>query len=157
MLGFSSLVGVRLSALTTGGHVGSRRYAYGVSDAILCKANISATGRRRRTQFGNRWLIVSVALLAGLVVLRVRWYWGLTMFVPAALSAVGFLQASRNTCVMRAKQGTFEHEDFSTTKAPDDEVAASRVVAASINRDTILIGLAGAAIGVAATLLLRAV
>jgi hypothetical protein len=136
----------------------TRRYILLVSDgAVPCKTNISPAGRRRRIRFGNQWLVVSAALLVVLVVLRVRWYWGLTMFLPAALSAVGFLQVSRNTCVMRAKEGTFEHEDFSTTKAPDDEVAASRVVAATINRDTILIGLCGAAIGVAAVLLFHRV
>ena len=122
-------------------------------NALPCKPNISTAGRLRRIRFGNQWLVVSVALLVALVVFRVRWYWGLLMFLPAAMSAVGFLQASRHTCVMRAKEGTFEHEDFSTTKAPDEEVAASRSVAAGINRDTFLIGLAGAAIGVAATLL----
>jgi hypothetical protein len=120
--------------------------------AIACKANISAAGRRRRMRFGNLWLIVSVALLIVLVVLRVPWYCGLLMFIPASLSAVGFLQARRNTCVMRAKEGTFEHEDFSTTKASDDEVAASRTMAATINRDTVLVGIAGAALGVVAAL-----
>jgi hypothetical protein len=124
-----------------------------VQNALPCKPNISTAGRLRRIRFGNQWLVVSVALLVALVVFRVRWYWGLLMFLPAALSAVGFLQASRHTCVMRAKEGTFEHEDFSTTKASDEEVAQSRRVAAGINRDTVLIGLAGAAIGVAATLL----
>lgn len=104
-------------------------------------------------RFGNQWLIVSVALLIVLIVLRVPWYAGLLMFIPASLAAVGFLQARRNTCVMRAKEGTFEHEDFSTTKAPDDEVAASRAMASTINRDTILVGLAGAAIGVAVAVL----
>ena len=116
--------------------------------APACKANISPSGRRRRMRFGNQWLVVSVALLVVLVVMRVPWYGGLALFVPAALSAVGFLQARRNTCVMRAKEGTFEHDDFSATKAPDAEVAASRAVAAKINRDVILIGIAGAAIGV---------
>jgi hypothetical protein len=100
-------------------------------------------------RFGNQGLIVSVALLIVLAVLRVPWYVGLLMFIPASLAAVGYLQARRNTCVMRAKEGTFEHEDFSTTKAPDDEVAASRAMAGTINRDTILVGLAGAALGVA--------
>jgi hypothetical protein len=120
-----------------------------VSDAApACKANISPAGRRKRMRFGNQWLIISVVLLVALVVLRVRWYWGLMMFVPAALSAVGFLQARRNTCVMRAKEGTFEHDDFSTIEAPADEVAQSRRVATQINRDVILIGVAGAAIGV---------
>ena len=124
-----------------------------MDDAPSCKPNISTAGRRRRIRFGNQGLVPSVALLVVLVVFRVRWYWGLTMFFPTALSAVGFLQANRHTCVMRAKEGTFEHEDFSTTKAPDEEVAASRVVASGINRDTVLVGLAGAAIGVVATLL----
>jgi hypothetical protein len=121
--------------------------------APACKPNISAAGRRRRSRFGNQWLIASVVLLVLLVLFRVRWYWGLTLFLPSALSAVGFLQASRNTCVMRAREGTFENEDFSTIKAPENEVVASRAVAALINRDTVLIGLAGAAIGVAAILL----
>jgi hypothetical protein len=128
-----------------------------MAEGVPCKPNISAAGRRRRIRFGNQSLVVSVALLVVLVVMRVRWYWGLTMFVPAALSAVGFLQASRHTCVMRAKEGTFEHEDFSTTKAAVEEVVASRAVAATINRDTILIGLAGAAIGVLATALFHRV
>jgi hypothetical protein len=127
--------------------------SHAVEESLPCKPNISAAGRRRRIRFGNQWLVASVALLVTLVVFRVRWYWGLTMFLPAAMSAVGFLQASRHTCVMRAKEGTFEHEDFSTTKAPDEEVAASRLVAAGINRDSMLIGLAGAAIGIVATLL----
>ncbi len=124
-------------------------------DAPACKANISPSGRRRRLRFGNQWLVVSVALLVVLVVMRVPWYGGLALFIPAALSAVGFLQARRNTCVMRAKEGTFEHDDFSTTKASDDEVAASRGVAAKINRDVILIGIAGAAIGVVVAKLLH--
>jgi uncharacterized protein YfiM (DUF2279 family) len=131
--------------------------SHAVDDAPACKPNISAAGRRRRTRFGNQGLVASVVLLVVLVIFRVRWYWGLTMFFPAALSAVGHLQASRHTCVMRAKEGTFEHEDFSTTKAPDEEVVASRAVAAGINRDTVLIGLAGAAIGVVATLLFHRV
>jgi hypothetical protein len=126
-------------------------------EGASCKPNISAAGRRRRIQFGNRFLVAAVVLLVVLVVLRVRWYWGLTMFFPAALSAIGHLQANRNTCVMRAKEGTFEHEDFSTTKAAVEEVVASRAVAATINRDTILIGLAGAAIGVIATMLFHRV
>ncbi|HEY4393164.1 MAG TPA: hypothetical protein VGP64_03835 [Polyangia bacterium] len=125
----------------------------GMVEGASCKPNISAAGRRRRSRFGNQWLVVAVALLVVLVVFRVHWYWGLLMFIPAALSAVGHLQAQRNTCVMRAKEGTFEHEDFSTTKAAVEEVVASRAVASTINRDTILMGLAGAALGVLATAL----
>jgi hypothetical protein len=123
--------------------------------ALVCKANISPAGRRKRTRFGTLWLVVSVAAFVLLVVLRAPPYVGLLMFIPASLSAVGLLQARRNTCIMRAQEGTFENEDFSTVKAADDEVAASRKVAARINRDVILIGIAGAAIAVAVATLMR--
>jgi hypothetical protein len=92
---------------------------------------------------------MSAALLILLVALRAPWYGRLSLFFPASMSAVGFLQVRRNTCIARAAEGTFEHDDFSTTKAPDDNVAASRAVATGIRRDMILIGIVGAAIGVA--------
>jgi hypothetical protein len=117
--------------------------------APACKPNISPAGRRRRLRFGSGALVISLALLSALIGLRSAWYWRLVLFVPASLTAVGFLQARRNTCIQRASEGTFEHDDYSMTKAADEEVAASRVVAAAIRRDTILIGLVGAVIGVA--------
>jgi hypothetical protein len=117
--------------------------------APACKANISSAGRRIRMRFGTLWLGISGVLLLGLIALKAPWYCRLLLFLPAALSAVGFLQAGRNTCIRRAAEGTFEHEDLSMTKAPDDEVAVSRKVAGGIRRDMILIGLAAAAIGVA--------
>jgi hypothetical protein len=120
-----------------------------------CKPNISSAGQQRRMRFGYQWLVASVALLVVLLVFRVPAYVGLLMFIPASMSAVGFLQARRHTCVMRAKEGTFEHEDFSTTKAGDEEVAASRAVASTINRDTVLIGLGAAVVGVLASLVVH--
>ena len=116
-------------------------------EGAVCKPNISAAGRRRRILVG--WVASALALgLAALgVALHWHWYLRATLFFPAALAATGFLQASRNTCVARASEGTFENDDFTTTKAPDDEVAASRKVAASIKRDALLIGLASAAFG----------
>jgi len=125
-----------------------------MSDAApACKANISPAGRRRRTRFGGQALGVGVALLIAFVAFRVAWYWRLLLFVPAALSAVGLLQARRNTCIRRAAEGTFERDDFSTTPAAADEVAASRVVAAGIRRDMILAGLLGGVIGAASAAL----
>ena len=122
-------------------------------EGAVCKPNISAAGRKRRKLVG--W--VAAALGVGLVALAIalHWHWWLraTAFFPAALAATGFLQASRNTCVAHAAKGTFEHEDFSTTKAPDDEVAASRKVARGIQRDALLIGLASAAFGALTSLL----
>jgi hypothetical protein len=117
--------------------------------AAPCKPNISPAGRRIRLRFGAAFSILSAAILVVLVALRAPWYCRLMMFVPVALSAVGFLQVRRDTCIRRAAEGTFEHDDFSITRAPDDDVAASRAVAGGIRRDVVLAGLVGAAIGVA--------
>jgi len=115
----------------------------------VCKPNISAAGRRRRTYVGYAGVAIGVALLAASIVLRWPFYLRATVFVPAALAARGFLQVSRNTCVARAAEGTFENDDFSTVKAPDDEVAASRKVAVGIKRDILLISLACAVLAAA--------
>jgi hypothetical protein len=118
----------------------------------VCKPNISASGRRRRTIFGLASVAIGVALLAASIVLKWPFYLRATVFVPAAMAAIGFLQASRSTCIARAKEGTFENDDFSTVRAPDDEVAASRDVAAGITRDALLIGLACALLAAASAL-----
>ena len=70
------------------------------------------------------------------------WYLRALVFVPAGLAAISLLQVRRNTCVARAAEGTFEHEDFSRTPAPDEDVAASRRVATGIRRDSLLIAVA---------------
>src|SRR5450432_3025453 len=109
-------------------------------DGIPCRPNISPAGVRKRNVFGSWNVGVAVLLAAGLVLLHARWFWCLAVFVPAALAGIGILQAARRTCVSRAAEGTFEHDDFSKTKAPDDDVARSRQVSSSITRDSVLIG-----------------
>ena len=109
-----------------------------------CRPNISGAGRRRRLRIGYVATVVSLGLLALFVARGSAWYLRALIFVPAGLAAVSLLQVRRNTCVARAAEGTFEHEDFSRTPAPADDVAASRRVAAGIRRDSLLIALASA-------------
>ncbi len=122
------------------------------ASAPSCKPNISAAGRGRRVRFGRTCLVAGFLLLGLFVATRAAWAWRILLFVPASLAAVGYLQAVRGTCIERAKEGTFERDDFSTVPAADDEVAASRAVAAGIRRDSILFGFLGAAVGVASAL-----
>ena len=122
-------------------------------EGAVCKPNISAAGKKRRIVFGWVASALGVGLVALAVALHWHWYLRATLFFPAALAATGFLQAWRSTCVARAAEGTFENDDFTTTKAPDDEVAASRKVASTIKRDALLIGLASAAFGALTSLL----
>src|SRR3954467_14691032 len=109
-----------------------------------CRPNISGAGRRRRLRIGYIATVVSLGLLALFIARGSAWYLRALIFVPAGLAAVSLLQVRRNTCVARAAEGTFEHEDFSRTPAPADDVAASRRVAAGVRRDSLLIALASA-------------
>ena len=119
-----------------------------------CTPNISPAGIRRRRRFGFRWAAISAAGAGAALVFRAPWIARTAVFFPAAASAIGFLQASRNTCVLRARQGTLEHDDFTTEAAPEVDVAASRKVSVGIYRDALLVGVAAAAIA-AATVLVR--
>lgn len=117
--------------------------------AQVCKANFSRAGRIRRQRFGAVASAIAVGMLVAFVLVHASWFVRATVFVPAAMAAVGLLQVRRNTCVAHAAKGTFEHDDFSTTKQSEDDAAASRRVAAGIYRDAILIALAVAAVSAA--------
>ena len=114
-----------------------------------CTPNISPRGIARRKRGAVGAALITVALFAALAIMDVAWPVRLIVFLPAAAGAVGWFQARRNTCVARARQGTFEHDDFSTTPAAPADVAASRRVASGILRDAVLVGLAAAAAGAA--------
>ena len=120
-----------------------------MAEAISCTPNIAPAGIRRRERFGLQWAAIAIAAAGAGVMFRWPWIVRAAVFIPAALAATGTLQARRNTCVLRAKQGTIEHDDFSTEPAPAPELAASRRVAKGIYRDSILIGIAAGALAAA--------
>jgi hypothetical protein len=68
--------------------------------------------------------------------------WRLSVGLPAAAAAISGLQVRRNTCVAHGATGSFEHEDFTTTKVEAAFAEASRRVAATIVRDGVLVGVA---------------
>ena len=115
-----------------------------VVEGAVCRPNFSPAGRRRRRNMAIVSAVVAVASLMALVVTHASAPMRLVVFLPAAMSAVGFLQVTRNTCVARAMTGTFEHDDFSTTAADEADAKASRAVARTIQRDGMLIAAAAA-------------
>lgn len=124
-----------------------------MSEGAVCKPNISARGRRLRRRIGYVAIGLALGVAALTIGLHAPWFLRALVFIPAAGAAVTLLQVRRNTCVARAKEGTFEHDDMSKTAAAEDEVAASRRVAATIQRDGLLIGAASAAVAAATVFL----
>ncbi|MEO8213709.1 MAG: hypothetical protein ABI560_10980 [Myxococcales bacterium] len=126
----------------------------GGADGTACAPNISAAGRRMRRRFGLISMAVTVVGLVACLALRLPWYLRTLLAIPGALAAIGLLQARRGTCVARAAEDTFEHDDFSKTPVSADDARRSRRAAARVTRDTVLIALLCAA-GAAASALLR--
>ncbi|MFT3711595.1 MAG: hypothetical protein QM817_28495 [Archangium sp.] len=126
-----------------------------MSEAIMegaaCRANFSGAGRRRRRTISLVLSVVSVALFVTFMVLGVAWEWRLLVALPAMSAAISGLQVTRNTCVAHAATGTFEHEDFSTTKVDAALAEASRKVAKTIYRDGVLTGAAVALLAAASS------
>jgi len=124
-----------------------------VAEASPCTPNIAPAGIRRRERFGLQWAAIAMATAGAGVFFRWPLLARAAVFIPAALSATGYLQARRNTCVLRAKEGTIERDNFSTEPAPMADVIESRRVAAGITRDAILIGVGAGALAAATSLL----
>ena len=67
--------------------------------------NIGKAEKRTRRQAGWVGLIVTVALWALFVVLKISAPWRLFLFLPAMLAASGFLQARMSFCVNFGMRG----------------------------------------------------
>lgn len=115
-----------------------------VIEGPVCRANFSSSGRRRRKRIAIAAAVFSVALLGAMVFAGARWELRLLVGLPAMTAAISGLQVRRNTCVAHAAAGTFEHEDFSTTKVDAALAEASRKVARTIYRDGLLTGVGAA-------------
>ncbi|MFO0594090.1 MAG: hypothetical protein U0228_02265 [Myxococcaceae bacterium] len=118
-----------------------------IAEGAACRANFSGPGRRRRRNVAIGAAVIGVALFAGLIATHAGAYVRLLVALPFMMAAISGLQVTRNTCVAHAAAGTFEHEDFSTTKVDAALAEASRKVAKTIYRDGVLVGLLTAALG----------
>jgi hypothetical protein len=115
--------------------------------AVSCRPNFSGPGRRRRRIIAAALALVSLAVFVGLVAAHASAWVRLLVALPAASASLVGLQVRRNTCLAHAATGTFEHDDFSTTKVEAAFAEASRRVARSIYRDGLLIGVVAGVLG----------
>lgn len=119
----------------------------------VCRPNFSAAGRKRRTLAAWVFAGITGAVLISVIAFHAPLWWRALVAIPAMMTAITGLQVRRNTCVAHARMGTIEHEDFSTTKAAEAELQASRRVAATIYRDGVLAGVVLGALAAGSSLL----
>ena len=77
------------------------------SEYVPGVCNIGPSEIRRRTQAGWVGLVATILLWTGLIVFRVPAPWRLLLFIPAAISAAGFIQAGMHFCAAFGIQGVF--------------------------------------------------
>ena len=113
---------MRMSTITTSAAPG---YQPGV-----CNIGPDEITRRRRS--GHTGAIVAVGLFIVLVELGVPTLWRLLVALPAAMGAVGYLQARRHFCAGFAMQGVFNLGELGSQAIVLDPAAARRDRAAAI-------------------------
>ena len=107
--------------------------------------NIGPTEIAARRRFGHVATVVTIGLLVALVTSGVPAWWRISLFVPAAGAAAGYLQAALHFCADYGWRGVFNLDDRlrRTTSVADAEArTADRRKALQIVAASALIGAA---------------
>jgi hypothetical protein len=113
-----------------------------VADGPACAPNMSPGARAVRARIAWLSSIVALAAIAVTVALGSPWYvrW-LSVLLPALVAASSYFEAKSNVCVLRAAQGTFEHDDRSRTPMASSLMPEIRRVATSVIAKGVATGL----------------
>lgn len=84
--------------------------------------NIGYEEIARRKQIGWMWVGVTVVMWLLSILLNVPPLWRLILFIPATISAIGFLQAYMKFCANFGLRGVF---NFGTTEGKKDTILQS--------------------------------
>jgi hypothetical protein len=117
------------------------------SDSYLAGAcNIGPAEIAARRRFGHLALVVSLALLAGLVIFHAPAWSRLALFFTAAGSASGYIQARSHFCANFGSRGVFNFGPLGTVErvAGDADRARDRARALRIMLESAAIGLVAA-------------
>ncbi len=104
--------------------------ASGGYQAGVCNIGPAEVSRRRRS--GHVGAILGIGLFIVLVALGVPPVWRLLVVLPAAVGAVGYLQARRRFCAGFAMQGVFNLGELGSQTSVADPDATSRDRAAAL-------------------------
>jgi hypothetical protein len=105
--------------------------------------NINPAEVKQRRAAGHLGLAIFAALLVILVALDINRWARLILFVPAVVSAIGYLQAKNKFCIGYAGAG-MQHadDDDAAVKVADEAVAKDKARAQVMNRQAVMLALA---------------
>jgi len=112
--------------------------------------NIGREEISRRMKIGWIGLAVTIVLAGALIATGVGMWWRLFIFLPAALSATGFLQAYFHFCPGFARQGAYNLKSLGSKEPILDEDSKKKDRARG-NRITLYSALIGAAVAIVLT------
>jgi hypothetical protein len=125
-----------------------------IAEGAACAPNMSTKARGLRVRVAYAAAVATILALVVTVALDAAWWvrW-LAALVPALAAASAFFEARSNVCVLRAAEGTFEHDDRSRTPMEERVLPAIRRVAASVIGKSVAAGLTLSAVAMGVTLL----
>jgi hypothetical protein len=92
-------------------------------------ANIGPKERALRVRIGFIGAGITVLMAGGLIETHAAWFFRLFVAMPAFLGAIGFFQATAQTCVAFARKGIIVLGDRSDAKRVDSEELKARIAA----------------------------
>jgi hypothetical protein len=94
--------------------------------------NIGRKEKDRRYKNGWIWLMVTVLLFLVLVYLNVPRVFRLVLYIPATMSALGFLQAAYSFCVYYGLKKEYRMNEENNSVHDDENILADRKTSINI-------------------------
>jgi len=123
-----------------------------IDDYRAGACNIGPAEITARRRFGHLGAVTTVALLLALLAFGAPTWWRISLFLPAAAAAAGYLQAALRFCADYGWRGVFNLGDQlrQTTSVADAQArAADRRKALQIAASSALVGVAAVLLGLA--------
>jgi len=125
-----------------------------MTEGAACAPNMSKGARAVRMRVAQGAAVVAVAALVVAVLAGLPWWARLVaVLVPALVASSSFFEARSNVCVLRAAQGTFEHDDRSRTPMEATLLPAIRRAATSVIAKGVTTAVAASGVAVLVSLL----
>jgi hypothetical protein len=123
-------------------------------EGAVCAPNMSAGARAVRVRVARGAAVVAVAALVVAVVAGAAWWVRfVAVLVPALVASSAYFEARSDVCVLRAAEGTFEHDDRSRTPMEATVLPAIRRAATSVVAKGASTAVAASAVAVLLSLL----